>query len=64
MAFLDDLFSYFDGLTAEHGVEKIKTIGDAYVAVAGAPQPNPAPPRAPWHWGAACSTHWPTPETN
>jgi len=37
---LDDLFSRFDELAARHGVEKIKTIGDAYMAVAGAPEPN------------------------
>jgi adenylate cyclase len=41
VAFLDDLFSRFDHLAARHGVEKIKTIGDAYMAVAGAPVPNP-----------------------
>ena len=34
---LDDLFTRFDALAAEHGLEKIKTIGDAYMAVAGAP---------------------------
>jgi adenylate cyclase len=36
---LDDLFSRFDALVAECGLEKIKTIGDAYMAVAGAPEP-------------------------
>jgi class 3 adenylate cyclase len=35
---LDTIFTAFDGLAAEHGVEKIKTIGDAYMAVAGAPE--------------------------
>ncbi len=34
---LNQLFSTFDRLAAKHGLEKIKTIGDAYVAVAGAP---------------------------
>lgn len=34
---LNQLFSIFDRLAARHGLEKIKTIGDAYVAVAGAP---------------------------
>jgi adenylate cyclase len=34
---LNQLFSTFDRLAARHGLEKIKTIGDAYVAVAGAP---------------------------
>ena len=30
---LDDIFSSFDQLADRHGVEKIKTIGDAYMAV-------------------------------
>jgi len=38
---LDDLFSRFDELAAECGVEKIKTIGDSYMAVAGAPESRP-----------------------
>jgi guanylate cyclase len=37
---LDVLFSTFDELAAAHGVEKVKTIGDAYMAVAGAPEPR------------------------
>ena len=37
VSFLDDLFSQFDALAASFGVEKIKTIGDSYMAVAGAP---------------------------
>ncbi len=40
VSFLDRLFSRFDELTAEHGVDKIKTVGDAYMAVAGALQPR------------------------
>jgi adenylate cyclase len=40
VGFLDELFTRFDELAAEHGVEKIKTIGDAYMAVAGAPEPR------------------------
>jgi len=40
VALLDDLFSRFDALAVEHGVEKIKTVGDAYMAVAGAPEPR------------------------
>ena len=36
---LDRLFSQFDEIAARHGLEKIKTIGDAYLAVAGAPTP-------------------------
>jgi len=35
---LDDLFSRFDTVAAELGIEKIKTVGDAYMAAAGAPQ--------------------------
>jgi class 3 adenylate cyclase len=36
---LDDLFSEMDRLADHHGLEKIKTIGDAYMAVAGVPAP-------------------------
>jgi class 3 adenylate cyclase len=39
-AALDGLFSRFDRLIASAGMEKIKTIGDAYMAVAGAPEPR------------------------
>jgi adenylate cyclase len=38
--FLDSLFSRFDELAAANEVEKIKTIGDSYMAVAGAPTPR------------------------
>lgn len=41
LALLDGLFGRFDELAALHGVEKIKTIGDSYMAVAGAPEPRP-----------------------
>ena len=37
---LDEIFSTFDHLARAHGVEKIKTIGDAYMAVAGLPVPS------------------------
>ncbi len=37
---LGGLVSDFDQLAREHGVEKIKTIGDAYMAVAGLPDPR------------------------
>jgi class 3 adenylate cyclase len=36
---LDALFRHFDEIADRHGLEKIKTIGDAYMAVAGAPTP-------------------------
>ncbi len=38
VALLDDLFSRFDTVAAELGIEKIKTVGDAYMAAAGAPE--------------------------
>ena len=38
VALLDDLFGRFDELVAHYGLEKIKTVGDAYMAAAGAPQ--------------------------
>jgi class 3 adenylate cyclase len=37
---LDEIFSAFDGLAERLGLEKIKTIGDAYMVVAGLPQPR------------------------
>jgi class 3 adenylate cyclase len=37
VATLDDLFSEMDGLADRYGLEKIKTVGDAYMAVAGVP---------------------------
>lgn len=37
---LNAIFSKFDQLAQQHGVEKIKTIGDAYMAVAGLPKPR------------------------
>ena len=40
VALLDGLFTRFDELADRHGLEKIKTIGDAYMAVAGAPEPR------------------------
>jgi len=33
--YLDDLVRTFDTLSEQHGVEKIKTIGDCYMAIAG-----------------------------
>ncbi|CCE98105.1 adenylate/guanylate cyclase domain-containing protein [Sinorhizobium fredii] len=37
---LDRMFSTFDLLTEQHRVEKIKTIGDAYMAACGIPEPS------------------------
>jgi len=39
VAGLDRIFSAFDTLAEKHGLEKIKTIGDAYMVVSGAPEP-------------------------
>jgi PAS domain S-box-containing protein len=41
VALLNDIFSSFDILADQYGLEKIKTIGDAYMAVAGLPTPCP-----------------------
>lgn len=38
---LDVIFSAFDRLTQRRGLEKIKTIGDAYMVVGGLPEPRP-----------------------
>jgi class 3 adenylate cyclase len=37
---LDGLFRLFDEIADRYGLEKVKTIGDAYMAVAGAPVPT------------------------
>jgi guanylate cyclase len=56
VALLDDLFSRFDRAAADVGVEKIKTVGDAYMAVAGAPEPRPDHPAAALRFGRAVLT--------
>ncbi|WP_254568724.1 adenylate/guanylate cyclase domain-containing protein [Oscillatoria sp. HE19RPO] len=38
---LNKIFSIFDQLAEQYAVEKIKTIGDAYMVVGGLPQPHP-----------------------
>lgn len=38
---LNEIFSTFDQITEHHSCERIKTIGDAYLAVSGMPSPNP-----------------------
>jgi adenylate cyclase len=38
---LDELFTVFDGFVTDLGLEKIKTVGDAYMVAAGVPQPRP-----------------------
>lgn len=37
---LNEIFHRFDQLADRHGLEKIKTIGDAYMVVGGLPDPN------------------------
>jgi class 3 adenylate cyclase len=46
---LDTYFSAFDAVVSRHGLEKIKTIGDSYMAVAGVPKSHAEPV------GAACA---------
>ncbi len=41
VATLNDIVTAFDALSTKHGVEKIKTIGDAYMAAAGVPEAVP-----------------------
>ncbi|MBD2161293.1 adenylate/guanylate cyclase domain-containing protein [Limnothrix sp. FACHB-708] len=38
--FLNDVFCTFDDLVEQYGLEKIKTIGDAYMVVGGVPKPR------------------------
>jgi len=38
---LDAVFTNFDSIADRLGLEKIKTIGDCYMAVSGAPLPRP-----------------------
>lgn len=40
VSLLDQYFTAFDDIVARHGLEKLKTIGDAYMAVGGVPEPN------------------------
>jgi len=37
---LNEVFSYFDTLVEKYGLEKIKTIGDCYMAASGVPHPR------------------------
>lgn len=40
VAFLNDIFSRFDDLAKKHELEKIKTIGDAFMVAGGMPDPQ------------------------
>jgi adenylate cyclase len=44
---LDQYFTAFDEIITRHGLEKLKTIGDAYMAVAGVPAANRRHPSIP-----------------
>ena len=46
MKMLNDLYTKFDVLAAKHKVYKLETIGDAYIAIGGAPQICPGPEAA------------------
>lgn len=46
VALLDRVFTIFDGLADRWGLEKIKTIGDAYMVAGGLPEPLPDHPAA------------------
>jgi adenylate cyclase len=39
--FLNGVFTRLDALVEKHGLEKIKTTGDAYMVVSGVPEPRP-----------------------
>jgi adenylate cyclase len=40
IADLDEYFNYFDSVAEKYSLEKLKTIGDAYMAAGGIPEPN------------------------
>jgi class 3 adenylate cyclase len=46
VSLLNDLFSRFDAASQRYGIEKIKTIGDCYMAVCGLPTSRPDHARA------------------
>ncbi|MEO1185878.1 MAG: adenylate/guanylate cyclase domain-containing protein, partial [Cyanobacteria bacterium J06636_27] len=46
VSLLNQIFSVFDRLSLEYGLEKIKTIGDAYMLVGGLPTRNSNHPQA------------------
>jgi hypothetical protein len=54
LALLNEVFTRFDELADRHGLEKIKTVGDAYMAVAGAPERVPDHAHAAVAMGSTC----------
>jgi len=57
---LNDLFTRFDKRADSLGLEKIKTIGDAYMAAAGIPIPAQTMPSCAPTWRWACLRTWTT----
>ena len=55
VALLDEIFSRFDEICGRHGLEKVATIGDAYMAVAGIPRRAPITPGSPRAWPSSWS---------
>ena len=43
---LNEIFTAFDRIAEQYGCERIKTVGDAYLAVSGMPDPSPDHARA------------------
>src|SRR5918998_2278354 len=65
VAALDDFFTGCDELADRYGLEKIKTVGDAYMAAAGVPQPHADHARAAAEMALALLDHlrearWPS----
>ncbi len=58
VAEIDHCFKEFDLIMDKYNVEKIKTIGDAYMAAAGLPTPNTSNPEdavhAAWRFATSC----------
>ena len=54
VSLLNDVFSSFDRLAERNGLEKIKTIGDAYLAVGGIPVPSPTTWSGSRGWRSTC----------
>ncbi len=53
---LDRLFSHFDALVERHGLEKIKTVGDCYMAAAGCRTRTRIMLAGPRSWRWTCGT--------
>ncbi len=54
----NELFSRFDGYLETHGLKKIKTSGDAYMAAAGIMQPDPGTRTIAWSLHSPCWAWW------